>query len=148
MSVGPRFHPMHWLPHGLWSGRGHPVTQALKDGDKIGKTGSLHIIETPGHTLGSISFWLPQSRVAIVGDLLANNSWISIGRYQLPPCPRTPPRRFNRSGITNRQSLQRIMALGPRVICFGHGPPLVLEDVEVGLVSGAAVATTTPEVAV
>jgi len=28
--VGPRYHPMHWLPHHLWSGKPVTVTETLR----------------------------------------------------------------------------------------------------------------------
>lgn len=82
--VGPRYHPFHYLPHGLLAGPPHPVAQRLKQGDRLGRTGALEVVETPGHTPGSVTFWCPRSRVAIVGDVMSNAAAIS---FPLPPLP-------------------------------------------------------------
>ena len=124
MKVGPGYHPFLYLPHSLVSGRAHPVTRALVDGDKLGRTQRVQVIETPGHTRGSISFWVPSSRVAIVGDVMVNDPWIAVGkRFSFPATPREPMKHVN------RESLARIITLSPRLICFGHGPPIELEVV-------------------
>ena len=54
----------------------------LKEGDRIelGKY-NLHCIFTPGHSPGSISFHIPESKLLISGDVLFRES---IGRSDLP----------------------------------------------------------------
>jgi hydroxyacylglutathione hydrolase len=44
-------------------------------------TSGLTILETPGHTQGSISLWLPEERKLLAGDTLFRDS---IGRTDLP----------------------------------------------------------------
>ena len=148
MKVGPGYHPFHYLPHGLLSGKAHPVTRTLTQGERIGKTQSVQVVETPGHTRGSVSFWVPKSRVVIVGDVLSNASWISLGGlvglwggggkytqrlagWSFPPTPREPLKHLCVSPYENKESVQTIMGLRPRIICFGHGEPLCLEELEV-----------------
>ncbi len=131
MRVGPKFHPFHWLPHGVIAGPAHPVAQRLRQGDKLGRTGAVEVVETPGHTPGSVTFWCPRSRVAIVGDVMSNAAWLSLPllqRWSFPPVPRQPMKHLCHSPHQNRRSLEAIMALHPSIIVFGHGPPLVLEE--------------------
>jgi hydroxyacylglutathione hydrolase len=47
------------------------VDHTVHDGDTV-KVGNLtaKVIETPGHTLGHITYWLPEEHVAFVGDTL------------------------------------------------------------------------------
>jgi hydroxyacylglutathione hydrolase len=47
------------------------VDKTVKEGDTIqfGDT-ELRVIETPGHTLGHITYWLPSASAAFVGDTL------------------------------------------------------------------------------
>ena len=47
---------------------------------KLG-TAEFHVIETPGHTQGSISLYIPQQEKLIAGDTLFRDS---IGRTDLP----------------------------------------------------------------
>lgn len=131
MKVGQGFHPFHYLPHSLLAGSAHPVARALVDGEKLGRTQRVQVIETPGHTRGSLSFWVPSARVAIIGDVMCNTPWVALGkRFSFPPTPREPMKHLSVAPHVNRESLARIMALSPRLICFGHGPPIELEVVE------------------
>lgn len=44
-------------------------------------TAQFHVIETPGHTQGSVSVWIPQENKLVAGDTLFRDS---IGRTDLP----------------------------------------------------------------
>ena len=88
------------------------IDAGAKDGDKlvIG-TSEFHILDTPGHTQGSISLWIPSEGKLVAGDTLFRDS---IGRTDLP-------------GGNSRQILQSIHAkLMPlpeeTVVIPGHGP--------------------------
>jgi len=78
--------------------------------DSVGLDGS--VVWTPGHTKGSLSLFLNQSRVAIIGDLLSSKH----GKLVEPMFMENP-------GQT-RASVQRIVDLHPVVLCPGHGKPL------------------------
>ncbi len=47
------------------------VDETVREGDEV-KVGNLvgQVIETPGHTLGHIAYWLPKDQLAFVGDTL------------------------------------------------------------------------------
>ncbi len=111
--------PKHWLSGTvgrLWTGPPHPVSRRLREGDEIG---TFTVIETPGHTAGHVSFWREEDRTLITGDVLCNvNIWN--GRVML----REPEAIFTLDPIENRRSARRFLALEPRLVCFGHGPPL------------------------
>lgn len=53
--------------------------------------------------------------------------WLSLGNRSFPTCPREAPLRFCHNREDSRDSLKMVMALGPSMILFGHGPPLVME---------------------
>ena len=101
----------------VWAGPPYPVEQLLHDGDEVA---GFRVVHTPGHTPGHCLFFREHDGVAIAGDVLANIHFLS-GR----PGLRQPPRYFSVDPAQNRQSIQVLAALRPRVICFGHGPPLV-----------------------
>jgi hydroxyacylglutathione hydrolase len=111
--------PPHWLsatvgPH--WVGPPHPVSRHLREGDEVG---GFRVLETPGHTLGHVSFWREQDRVLVLGDVLANmHIWTGL------PKLREPQRIFSLDPAMNRRSASRLVELQPRLTCFGHGPPL------------------------
>jgi glyoxylase-like metal-dependent hydrolase (beta-lactamase superfamily II) len=100
----------------FWAGSPHPVAQALQEGDRVA---AFRVVHAPGHTVGHSMYFREPDRVAVVGDVCANIHFLS-GR----PGLREPPPFFNASTAENRRSLQRLADLEPRVVCFGHGPPL------------------------
>jgi glyoxylase-like metal-dependent hydrolase (beta-lactamase superfamily II) len=104
----------------LWAGPPHPVAQVLCDGDQIA---GFRVIHAPGHTPGHIIFFREADRVVLAGDLLANINFIT-GK----PGLREPPSIFSADPAENRRSIQKLLALKPALVCFGHGPPL--RDVE------------------
>jgi glyoxylase-like metal-dependent hydrolase (beta-lactamase superfamily II) len=106
MRLGMRF----------WAGPTHPVGRVLHDGDEVA---GFRVVHTPGHTPGHCLFFRDTDRVAIAGDVLANIHFLS-GR----PGLREPPSFFSVDRELNRKSIEVLAALKPRVICFGHGPPL------------------------
>ena len=69
-----------------WLGMATPdrteIDSPARDGDtlRLGET-DFHIIETPGHTQGSISIWIPAENKLVAGDTLFRDS---IGRTDLP----------------------------------------------------------------
>ncbi len=99
-----------------WAGKGHKVSQVLKEGDAVG---SFTVIDTPGHSKGHISFFRETDRVMIVGDVLVNMNLITtiVGLHQ-------PPNLFTTDKKKNMESIKKIVALKPKVLCFGHGPVL------------------------
>lgn len=100
----------------LVGGPAHPVTRHLRDGDRLG---AWVVLETPGHTPGHCSFWRPDDGVLILGDVLAHQHPVTqqVGLIE-------PLQRFTLDPAQNRASARRIAALRPKLVCFGHGPPL------------------------
>ncbi|MFG1797354.1 MBL fold metallo-hydrolase [Nocardia sp. NPDC049149] len=100
----------------FWVGPAHPVARRLKEGDVVG---GFTILETPGHSPGSVCFWREADRVLIVGDVL-------FGQHAITTRPglHEPPRRFTLDPARNRESIHRLAALNPATVCFGHGPVL------------------------
>jgi glyoxylase-like metal-dependent hydrolase (beta-lactamase superfamily II) len=100
----------------LWSGPPHQVGRILADGDELS---GFRVIHTPGHTPGHVMFFRETDRVCIAGDVLANIHFLT-ARIAL----REPPWFFSVDPVENRRSIQTLAALRPKVVCFGHGPPL------------------------
>jgi glyoxylase-like metal-dependent hydrolase (beta-lactamase superfamily II) len=100
----------------LWAGPPNAVTRVLHDGDYLG---GMRVVHAPGHTPGHILFFRESDRVCIAGDVLANVNFLT-GKAGL----REPPALFSVDAEQNRRSLQTLLALKPRIVCFGHGPPL------------------------
>ncbi len=100
----------------VWAGPPAPVARVLRDGDEVA---GFRVVHTPGHTPGHIAFFREADRVAIAGDVLANIHFLT-----LRPGLREPPPLFSDNVEQNRDSIRKLAALRPSVVCFGHGPPL------------------------
>jgi hydroxyacylglutathione hydrolase len=100
----------------FWTGPPHPVARALHEGDEVA---GFTVLETPGHSVGHVSYWRESDRVLIVGDVLGNMNFITG-----IPGLNTPPDLFTPDPARNRESARRLAALEPTLACFGHGAPL------------------------
>lgn len=100
----------------FWAGKGHQVSDILKEGDQIGE---FTAIETPGHSSGHLSFFRESDGVLIVGDVLTNMNLLTakVGLHE-------PPNLFTADKETNRKSILKLASLKPKILCFGHGPVL------------------------
>ena len=83
----------------------------LKEGSTVGP---LTIVDTPGHTDGSISVYKPNEAI-FVGDLLRTDS---VGSLQL-----APPR-MSRDMEEVKRSVEKISKLGFEMLLPGHGKPI------------------------
>ncbi len=68
----------------------------------------IKVIKTPGHTKGSVCFYLPEQKILFSGDTIFNNGFI--GRTDFPnSCPEKM-----------EKSLQLINKIGYDILCPGH----------------------------
>lgn len=83
------------------------VDVTVGEGDEFDFGGhTVRVIETPGHTAGHITYWLPDDKVAFVGDTL-----FSLGCGRL----------LEGDGPTMWASLQKLMTLPPETSVYcGH----------------------------
>ena len=83
----------------------------LVDGElNLGKQLTLRVINTPGHTPGSISLYWPEKRLIITGDLLFYGG---VGRTD-----------FGGDGKELKQSIERLMDLDIEYVLPGHSTEL------------------------
>lgn len=93
----------------------YQVGVLLADGDEIDTGGNLaQVCHTPGHTLGHISLYLPETRELVCGDLLqaGDVGWINVFR----------------EGVCSLQialdSLEKLDRMPLHLIYPGHGPTI------------------------
>ncbi|MFE0024008.1 MBL fold metallo-hydrolase [Amycolatopsis sp. NPDC059021] len=98
-----------------WAGPAHPVARRLREGDVVG---GFTVLETPGHTPGSVSFWREADRVLIAGDVVNRRPLVMGGALAEAPVA------FCVDPARNRESIRRLAGLDPRIVCVGHGHPL------------------------
>lgn len=95
------------------------VTRTVQEGDILDIMGGLHVLATPGHTLGHLTFWQPDQKIAFCGDVIMCRPWMNL-----------PFSAFTVDMETNKRSIRRLADLNASVMCFGHGSPLVKNTAE------------------
>lgn len=94
---------------------GMTVSRILNDGDVLPVLGGLTVVSTPGHAPDHVSFWSPQHKLVITGDVVFH----LFNRLTLPFAF------FTVDMALNKQSLCKLIALNPEIACFGHGDPIM-----------------------
>ena len=85
----------------------------VQGGDTIQVGGiTIDVIDTPGHTLGSISLFLREERVLFTGDTV-----LGLGTVAIMPPPHGDMALY-------MQSLERLKSYQAALLCPGHGPPV------------------------
>jgi glyoxylase-like metal-dependent hydrolase (beta-lactamase superfamily II) len=87
------------------------VDQRLKAGDHIGP---LQVVETPGHTPGSLSFWWADRRALFAGDVITTWPEVAAGWPGL-----------TLNNARNLRSVRDLTDFGnAEILCTGHGEPI------------------------
>ena len=89
------------------------IDRELGDGDELSFGGGAITVAVPGHTLGSVAFYLPARRVLLAGDTAARG-----------PGGQVIPGVFNTDRAQAAASFGRLADLDTDIACFGHGEPL------------------------
>jgi glyoxylase-like metal-dependent hydrolase (beta-lactamase superfamily II) len=90
------------------------VDVALKGGETLNAMGGMQAIFTPGHSPGHFSFWQPEKKVLIAGDVLFHLRGIGL-----------PPAFLTVDMEEDKRSVRKLADLKPDVLCFGHGEPVI-----------------------
>ncbi|MCX6020235.1 MAG: MBL fold metallo-hydrolase [Chloroflexi bacterium] len=101
-----------------WAGKlvGRTVADRfVNDGAVFDEHRGLTALHTPGHTPGSLCFWLPEERVLFTGDTVLSHG-DRLSRPLSAPGPHN---------ALLEQSLTRLVALEPAVVASGHGAPVM-----------------------
>jgi len=90
--------------------------EILLDGNEVLPVlGGLQVVPTPGHTMGSISLYVPQHRMLFVGDALNKRQDIL----------RMPLRTVSTNLQEAKSSIRRMAELDVEILCTGHGRPML-----------------------
>jgi glyoxylase-like metal-dependent hydrolase (beta-lactamase superfamily II) len=93
-----------------------PVDRTLQDGEIMAEVlAGLQTVYTPGHSPGHTSYWQAEKGILFSGDVIMRMT----GNLSLPFAAFTP------SMDENKRSIRRVIALEPRIACFGHGQPMI-----------------------
>lgn len=95
------------------------VDRPLRDGDRVG---DWEVLETPGHSPGSIALWRAEDGVLVHG-----HGPVNLGS---PTRPRwlTLPRALNDDHHAAATSRRRLVDLGPRLVVSTHGAAAHVDD--------------------
>jgi hydroxyacylglutathione hydrolase len=115
MERQPR-HPVNRLIGAAFPGPAHPVDQRLRERDDVA---GFTVLDVPGHSAGHVAFWRESDRALICGDVFTNLDTMT----GLPGLHEPKPF-FTPDPVRNRESMRRLAALRPELVCFGHGRPL------------------------
>lgn len=87
------------------------VDVELDDGDDLGN--GMRVVAAPGHTPGSVAYYLSDSRVLIAGDAIAarNDGKPILGVFNVNPSQAI-------------ESFRSLASLDVQIACFGHGRPI------------------------
>ncbi len=89
------------------------VDELLNDGQELPILGGLRVVNTPGHTPGHISFYVPAAKILFCGDSMV--------------VEKNGTLRCSRGANTwdedkAKESVKLQQALGANIVCSGHGP--------------------------
>ena len=99
------------LALGLGKHKPCEVDHRLKAGSRVGP---LEVVETPGHTPGSLSFWWPERRALFAGDVIATWPEFAAGWPGL-----------TLDNDRNLRSVHQLTDFGDaEILCVGHGDPI------------------------
>jgi glyoxylase-like metal-dependent hydrolase (beta-lactamase superfamily II) len=115
--------PLRWIYPLLlrrWDGGAVKIDGTVSEGDEVA---GFRVIHFPGHAPGLIGLWRESDRVALVSDVVY---LIDSGRLKaLPPGEASVPHpAWDHDLEQAKESVRKLAALEPAVVCAGHAEPL------------------------
>lgn len=118
-----RRHPFRILTsavrHNVFFGPAIKKFEPLQNQMQLDVPGKPTVLFTPGHTKGSVSFWLPDRQALFAGDALVTINMLT-GKT---PGPQLTPRNVGTDRDQSIASLTTFAPLGQAVLMTGHGKP-------------------------
>ena len=119
--------PVRWIYPWLlrrWDGGAVKIAGTLTEGDEVA---GFRVVEFPGHAPGLIGLWRESDRVALVSDVVY---LIDSARFKrLPPGEASVPHpAWDMNLEQAKESVRKLAALEPAVLCTGHAEPLIGEN--------------------
>ena len=91
------------------------VDLLLEEGTRLDVMGGLEVVHTPGHTPGSLSFFLPARKMLFAGDAL-QRWWGHLG---------LPSGIFTQDMEQAEASIRRLAQMDIEALCFSHFAPVM-----------------------
>lgn len=116
--------PARWLYPLLlrrWDGGAVKIDGTVAEGDEVA---GFRILHFPGHAPGLIGLWRESDRVTLVSDVVYLLDSTKMGR----PLPKgeasVPHPAWNWDHARAKESVRKLAALEPELVCAGHEEPL------------------------
>jgi glyoxylase-like metal-dependent hydrolase (beta-lactamase superfamily II) len=116
--------PARWLYPLLlkrWDGGAVQIAGTVAEGDEVA---GFRVIHFPGHAPGLIGLWRESDRLALVSDVIYLIDSTKMGR----PLPKgeasVPHPAWNWDHARAKESIRKLAALEPALVCAGHDEPL------------------------
>jgi len=128
--------PVRWIYPFLlrrWDGGAVRISGTVSEGDEVA---GFRVVHFPGHAPGLIGLWRESDRLAIVSDVV-----YLIDSARLKPLPSgeisVPHPAWAWDHAKAKESVRKLAALEPAVLCTGHAEPLRGENLRDALERGA-----------
>jgi len=115
--------PVRWIYPLLlrrWDGGAVKIAGTVSEGDEVA---GFRVIHFPGHAPGLIGLWRESDRVALVSDVV-----YLVDSARLKALPEgeasVPHPAWSWNHAMAKESVRKLAALEPRVVCAGHDLPL------------------------
>lgn len=129
--------PARWLYPILlrrWDGGAVKIDGTVEEGDEVA---GFRVIHFPGHARGLIGLWRESDRVALVSDVVYLMDSAKMGRPLAEGEASVPHPAWNWDHAKAKESVRKLAALEPAVVCTGHGEPLRGENLRESLEQAA-----------
>ncbi len=125
--------PARWLYPLLlkrWDGGAVQIAGTVAEGDDVA---GFRVIHFPGHAPGLIGLWRESDRLALVSDVIYLIDSTKMGR-RLPTGEGSVPHpAWNWDHAKAKESIRKLAALEPALVCTGHDEPLRGENLRPAL---------------
>lgn len=125
--------PARWIYPMLlrrWDGGGVEIEGTVSEGDEVA---GFRVIHFPGHAPGLIGLWRESDRLAIVSDVVYLIDSLRMG-LSLPKGEASVPHpAWGWDHAKAKESVRKLAALEPKVVCAGHEEPLRGENLRATL---------------
>jgi hydroxyacylglutathione hydrolase len=128
------FAPVRWIYPTLmrrWDGGAVKIAATVAEGDEVA---GFRVIHFPGHAPGLIGLWRESDRVAIVSDVIyLIDSAVRLGRALPMGEASVPHPAWAWDHAKAKESVRKLAALEPAIVCAGHEEPLRGENLRATL---------------
>lgn len=125
--------PARWIYPALlqrWDGGAVKIEGTVSEGDDVA---GFRVIHFPGHAPGQIGLWRESDRLALVSDVVYLIDSTRLGK----PLPKgeasVPHPAWGWNHDKAKESVRKLAALDPAVVCSGHDEPLRGENLRPAL---------------